>query len=428
MSFDFLCAAATVAGAIFVLWCLWSLCWGVVPFSAKAKRRKTEKAVFTAARTFILSYEDLPDYCGEGRLARRMQELREAWTARNLGGCQELLEFLDPPKSWAAGREWLDILVVSISVAMAFRAYFYEPFNIPTGSMQPTLYGNHSEACMPADATVWDTTPLKWCKWLVTGRMYQCCTAPFAGRVVLMQTNTGHYDMRVQGSGMVGPQMLVPTDVLSGEGGDAPDARRRQTLNGLTFHQERAGNDSVCLVSNEVVPAGHVIWSGYVVTGDFLFVNRWLWNFRHPRIGDVMIFNTTGIQGLAQGTHYIKRMTGTPGNRLKFEPDGGSDRNGPTCELVVNGTRPMGPERVAQIQKREKFHESAARPYDGYRPAGALAAGQEIQLGSDQYFACGDNSLNSYDSRYWGPVPAAKLCGIAGGVFWPFSHRWGQIR
>ena len=26
------------------------------------------------------------------------------------------------------GREWLDTLVVAISVAMAFRAYFYEPF------------------------------------------------------------------------------------------------------------------------------------------------------------------------------------------------------------------------------------------------------------------------------------------------------------
>ena len=33
-------------------------------------------------------------------------------------------------------REWLDTLVVAISVAMCFRAYFFEPFNIPTGSMQ----------------------------------------------------------------------------------------------------------------------------------------------------------------------------------------------------------------------------------------------------------------------------------------------------
>ena len=44
----------------------------------------------------------------------------------------------------AYGREWLDTLVVAISVAMAFRAYFYTPFKIPTGSMQETLWGWHT--------------------------------------------------------------------------------------------------------------------------------------------------------------------------------------------------------------------------------------------------------------------------------------------
>ena len=39
MSPDFLYAALTVGSAVFVLWCLWSLCWGVVPFTAKAKRQ-----------------------------------------------------------------------------------------------------------------------------------------------------------------------------------------------------------------------------------------------------------------------------------------------------------------------------------------------------------------------------------------------------
>ena len=99
--------------------------------------------------------------------------MRAALAAKDVPTCKSLLEYLDPPKSWAAGREWLDILVVSISVAMAFRAYFYEPFNIPTGSMQPTLYGNHSVACAPEDADFFDRTPLKWLKWIATGSMYE---------------------------------------------------------------------------------------------------------------------------------------------------------------------------------------------------------------------------------------------------------------
>ncbi len=416
MSLDFLCAAVTVGGAVFVVWCLWSLCWGVVPFTEKAKRKKVAKTVLGAARTFILSYEDLPAYRDGGEFGARMGNLRDAWAAKDVETCKSLLEFLDPPKSCAAGREWLDILVVSISVAMAFRAYFYEPFNIPTGSMQPTLYGNHSETCSPAQATVWDTTPLKWGKWLVTGKMYYCFKAPFSGTLQFRPTNTGHYDMRVVSGalGKMSPQMLVPTDVLHPtETGDGP---YRQT----TFQLPNG------LRPGEPVKAGQLLWSGYVVTGDFLFVNRWLWNFRPPKLGDVMIFSTTGIEKLQQGTHYIKRMTGTPGNTLSI-------KNG---HLHIDGKIPMEPQRIRQIQNHEKWHEKEY-PYAGYQVSGRsdystpgrtlTAEGDEVKLGPEEYYACGDNSPSSYDSRYWGPVPARNLRGIAGGVFWPFSHRWGPI-
>ena len=423
MSPEFLYAALTVGSAVFALWCLWSLCWGVVPFTAKAKARKERKTVLNAARTFLLSYEDLPAYRDGGECGARMGNLRDALARKDVEGCKSLLEFLDAPKSCAAGREWLDILVVSISVAMAFRAYFYEPFNIPTGSMQPTLYGNHSEPCSPVQATAVDKSPLRWCKWLLTGRMYECFEAPFGGSLQFRPTQTGHYDMRVVNgaTGQVSRQMLVPTDVLHPtETGDGPYRQTSfQLPNGL-----RPGSP---------VRAGQLLWSGYVATGDFLFVNRWLWNFRHPRRGDVMIFSTTGIhpreddrQHLQQGTHYIKRMTGTPNETLAI-------RNG---RLQVDGAEPMEPRRIAQIQRREKWHEKAY-PYAGYRvserpdfdfPGSTLAReGDTVKLGPAEYYACGDNSPSSYDSRYWGPVPAATLRGIAGGVFWPFTHRWGPI-
>jgi signal peptidase I len=44
------------------------------------------------------------------------------------------------------------------------------------------------------------------------------------------------------------------------------------------------------------------------------------------------------------------------------------------------------------------------------------------------YFALGDNSYNSYDSRYWGPVPEENLVGRGLLVYWPFNHHWGLIR
>ncbi|MBO7166511.1 MAG: signal peptidase I [Kiritimatiellae bacterium] len=376
----------------------------------KGRLRKERKTVLGAARVFMLSYGDLPDVSASPDFAL----LQSAYKDKDVSKCKELLELLDAPKPCAAGREWLDILVVSISVAMAFRAYFYEPFNIPTGSMQPTLYGNHSLKADPAKLSMWDTTFLKWGKWLFTGKMYECFRAPFDGYLLFQPTNTGHYDMRVRGAYGLSESMLIPTDVLHGQGGDAPSAIAEPHLpNGLKMGMP--------------VRAGQVLWQGYVVTGDFLFVNRWLWNFRHPQRGDVMIFSTTGIKNLQQGTHYIKRMTGLPNE--KFTIKGG--------KLIVDGKMPMAPRRIAQIQNREKY-APFAYPYAGYLPSGApnyfidgktiVNEGDVVTLGKDEYYACGDNSPSSYDSRFWGSVPAANLRGIAGGVFWPIvNDRWGLI-
>jgi signal peptidase I len=387
------------------------LFWGtLVSLTSKGKEKRKRKMLLNEARTFILSYEDIPEVASKEDFI----ELRKAWEAKDADRCGDALELLDAPKSFAAGREWLDVLVVSISVAMAFRAYFYEPFNIPTGSMQPTLYGNHSLEANVTNLTVWDTTFLKWGKWLLTGKMYQCFRAPFDGQLIFQPTMTGHYDMRVRGLREMSKSMLVPTDVLRGQGGDAPVEGEIPSLpNGL-----RPGS---------YVRAGQVLWSGYVVTGDFLFVNRWLWNFRHPRRGDVMIFSTTGIAALQQGTHYIKRMTALPNESFTIE-------NG---KLKVGDSIPMEPRRIAQIQNREKF-APFAYPYAGYIPSNnssfstpgktIVKSGDVVVLGADEYYACGDNSPSSYDSRYWGPVPAANLRGIAGGVFWPIiNDRWGLI-
>ncbi len=246
-------------------------------------------------------------------------------------------------KTWQDyGKEWLDTLVVAISVAMAFRAYFFEPFNIPTGSMQTTLWGNHTVAAVEKGA--WDGFPQSILKWLWTGERHVALKAPASGVIRARPRHDGYADLFV---GMSPKAFKLPTDAAA-------------TLHG------------------KYVEKGETFWKGAVVTGDFIFVNRWWWNFFRPADGDVMIFSTTGIAGLPQGTHYIKRMKATPGETYLLE------------------------------------HPVEGRPVS-------------VTMGEDEYFACGDNFMNSYDSRYWGTVPAANLRGIGSFVFWPISG-WRKIR
>ncbi|MEI9998239.1 MAG: signal peptidase I [Verrucomicrobiota bacterium] len=64
-----------------------------------------------------------------------------------------------------------------------------------------------------------------------------------------------------------------------------------------------------------------------------------------------------------------------------------------------------------------------SRPEDPYDANNS----QTYYVPADCYWAMGDNSPNSKDSRYWGGVPRQNLVGRGYFVFWPFTQRWGFI-
>ena len=310
------------------------------------------------------------------------------------------------------GREWLDTLVVAISVAMAFRAYFFEPFNIPTGSMQPTLYGNHSEPC--AEPGLFETTPLKWLNWAISGREYKEFVAPATGTLVMEDRGDGRVAVYVSpaGGGKV-EKTVLPTDAIQGfnlgSAYDGVPVAPWPLRDGRRVFRVRRADGSP---GPEVrVKAGTRVWSGYDTTGDFIFVNRWKWNFRRPARGDVMVFATTGIPALAQGTHYIKRLTALPGETVEISrPD-----------VYIDGEK-IAPLKPMTGRRGEQTPEPCAGG-DGRETTGP------VKMGADEYYACGDNSANSFDSRYWGAVPERNLRGTGACVFWPLANpRWGMIR
>lgn len=385
-------------------------------FLAKRKIRKQLKTLLHHARTLRSSREDVMN---AGELAF-LDEQAAGVNAAYRGGdgaameaagtaLEACLNTLNPPKPLAGWRENFDVLVVAISVAMAFRAYFYQPFKIPTGSMQPTLYGIHSEPRAPSKATLLDKQPLKFAKWLMTGESFKVVQAKARGQVTFMPGN-GSKKPGYMPVVVAGVPHYVPNDAV------------------VIDESHRAVSLAGGVRNGASVKEGDVLWSGVVISGDFVFVNRWKWNFAHPTRGEVMVFSTSGITALQQGTHYIKRMTGLPNETLQIKAP----------NLLVNGAAVTEPLRVGQIARKEKVWPKGPA-YSGFNPSGTrqvflpgLSLADEsdaVTLKGNQYYAMGDNSFNSFDSRYWGPVPERNLLGPATVVYWPFtSPRLGWIR
>lgn len=387
-------------------------------FWQRRKMRKHLHAMIHHARTLHHMREDVlaaPDLEGlnaamaEAETARRGRDEEAMSEAAEALG--QRIDALTPPCRLPGWRENFEVLVVALGVAMAFRAYFYQPFKIPTGSMQPTLYGIKSVA-QPRPRPR-DTMPLKVANWLATGDWYEEVRARDSGQVVALEgedSKPGYVTLSIAGT-----RYYVPNDAMF----------QRRELH--VRPDEMAGRYAApghVAIGHAV--AGDVLWSGLVTAGDFVFVNRWAWNFRLPRRGEVMVFSTTGIQGLPQGTHYIKRMCGLPNETLAVHPP----------DLIIDGRAVYEPAAIARVARKERLPWEDTS-YAGYQvignhssddPRALRTADDSIHLGPAEYFAMGDNTGNSRDSRYWGPVPEHNLLGPATLVYWPFtSPRWGRI-
>jgi signal peptidase I len=100
------------------------------------------------ARKMLRVQRDLLDPARAAEVAAAGDELDAAIRARNLKAVEVALERVEqrlertvPATRHHAIRENVEVFLVAAIVAMAIRTFFLQPFKIPTGSMQPTLYG-----------------------------------------------------------------------------------------------------------------------------------------------------------------------------------------------------------------------------------------------------------------------------------------------
>lgn len=99
--------------------------------------------------------------------------------------------------------------------------------------------------------------------------------------------------------------------------------------------------------------------------GDNLIVDKISYRFREPERYDVIVFP------YEDGTYYIKRIIGLPGEQVRIDENG---------SIYINE------ERISESYGKEVIEDPGC-------------AGETVTLGENEYFVLGDNRNNSMDSR-----------------------------
>ncbi len=135
--------------------------------------------------------------------------------------------------------------------------------------------------------------------------------------------------------------------------------------------------------------------------GDRVLVNKLAYDFHPVHEGDVIVFRRPPGDTDMQIGDLIKRVIGLPGETVLVKD----------CSVYIDGhllSQPYLP----------KGWQDPSSPYCTTWPAGSpLPNPYHVPAGN--YLVMGDNRQDSYDSRYWGPLPASYIVGRAFVRIWP---------
>ncbi|MGD0744755.1 MAG: signal peptidase I [Verrucomicrobiota bacterium] len=435
-------------------------------FTSKAVREAC--AMRKHVYRLLSAQRDLLPPAALGAVTAAMNEVEKAIAeGANTGRIRIKAEELDfaankwlKPYPHPVWRENVEVLLVAIAVAMGVRTFFLQPFKIPTGSMQPTLYGvtstpDFTVAARRISTELEDKSKIKPEIQAEIDRQFK------VQNTLTIPDGWERFKEWFQGISYV--HVVAQND---GPVTDLSPMRRflifniKQTIwiGGVAhtmwfppdFGEEsmewRSGLMMKHLLNPErVYHKGEDLVKMRVSAGDHLFVDRLTYNFRKPERGEIVVFETKGIPeegrerwNIPPDQFYIKRLVGLGGETLSLAQDytvlnvppyGTTEKVG---HLVVNG-QPLSAstphfENVYSFSNPPAhtnvlvYHENQ---YCGHQMKEKLAAGNEFQVRPDCDFVMGDNTMNSLDSRYWGDFPATSIIGKSCFVYWPITGRFG---
>jgi signal peptidase I len=128
---------------------------------------------------------------------------------------------------------------------------------------------------------------------------------------------------------------------------------------------------------------------------DRVLANRFVYRFRDPQRGDVIVFDTppAAKAKCGAGGTFVKRIVGLPGEKVGIRLKRGA------AYVYIDGKR-----------LEEPYIENDRRD---------IGPEETFKVPLHHYFVMGDNRSQSCDSRVWGSVPEDNLIGKVFMTYWP---------
>lgn len=329
-----------------------------------------------------------------------------------------------------------EVLLVASLIAIAIRTFFIQTFQIPTNSMYPTYSGvttklqhNHCEQnCIK-----------KWYKKIFHGTTSFSIQSNYSGNLEiplfvspLQQTATGLIKFDLQrtrkifglfpitermykikiGNNVQEITMPISYSIDSaflqkfGKG-----AASWQELYNAHPENFKLNKNTLLYKPGYSVKCGESLIDFDIISGDVLFVDKFSYHFRAPKIGEAVVFRTEKIKNIPGEPYYfIKRLVGKQNDSIQL-------RNG----ILYRNTHLVTGSDIFYYENNKMNN------YPGYSEAGYLNNESTVYVPKDSYFVLGDNSPDSGDSRFWGFVPKKEIIGRPILIFYP-SNRAGLCK
>lgn len=177
------------------------------------------------------------------------------------------------------------------------------------------------------------------------------------------------------------------------------------------------------------IPSGSM--ENTLLIGDHVFVDRLgptakasytgpLVPYRDIHRGEVIVFLTPNPS--EPGLFLVKRIMGTPGDRLHLEKG----------VLFINGVaqkepylNPVHEDKLYEDNFPREPAYALTRQWEDDMPTHIQAG--ELVIPQGYYFGMGDNRSGSRDSRFWGLIPRENIIGRPLFVYWSFQTPADQV-